>query len=213
VLGLVGLLLGIRAREGLSRLSLIGAAASVVALALCMLTGFRTPKMADSPRATQEVKAPVAAPSSPPLAIIPSKPKPPPVPDGQQIEFRTRMLAFVDEASALAELAQVKPNAADFGKKVDALTESYSQIPDLPDSMEAFNKARTIAHQVWADFRGCRQIVELADRVKQYGGDDAYKQALGKLKELSKIQKARLEQIRVLVGQKDAAGDDQPGNG
>ena len=217
VLGILGLLLGIRAREGLSRLSLIGAAASVVAVLLCLLTGLRAPDRSalavESRKAGQEVKAPGPPPPSTPLAIAPSKPKPPPVPDAQQLEFRTRMLAFVEEASALAELAQVQPSAADFGKKVDALTESFSRIPDSPDSMEAFNKARTIAHQVWADFRGCRQIVELADRVKQYGGDDAYKQALGKLKELAKIQKTRLEQIRVLVGQKDAAGGDQPGNG
>lgn len=216
-LGILGMWIAARGGRR-DRLTVAGATISLLAVipgTLIALGVFsRSSKtVASAAPAADTSNGNMAVQTSPQPISLPAVPKPPAIPDAELVEFKKRMLAFVDEAAALAELAQVKPDATEFGKKVDALTETYSDIPDEPAGTEALDKARTIAHQIWSELRGCRQTLQLADRVKQLGGEDAYRQTLEKLRQWGQAQKPRLEAIRTALATADQTAEHASGGG
>lgn len=102
------------------------------------------------------VTVPAAPPTTPAETPAPAPAAAKPPTDPRLVEFKTRVLAFAEEAGALANLMENEPSFSEYDRRFNAASDAYLKINDPPANSAHLPKVKALCEETWTVFRLCR---------------------------------------------------------
>jgi hypothetical protein len=127
------------------------------------------------------------------------KPAPTQPKDAKVVAFQAGIERFVEEARSVVRAMDLIPDVAAYKRRVEAVEEAYSRIPDPPAGNTALDICHKAARQITVDFGVGSLQLEFVNDFLRLGSKEHAESSIQSFRKLASQQKARLAELEAAV--------------